>query len=185
VVRSAAQDLAFEVKIKKLEHVPKEHGLLHGSAVDPYVLVEYAGQPYKTHVVKNHKTGDRDFEDETFLIPIRDNSVGVMMFSVWDWHRLGKNEVIGRFEIDRATIANMITEGKDKSYPHKSTLKTLKGDTVVGQDGSNSQLSVDIAVVEDLPKELAKSGTKATPGQNVLKKGDATSAKSFEHGNQI
>ena len=151
LVASAATDgfghrLAFEVMINTLEHVPQMDSWLRGGAADPYVKVEYAGQSYTTDVVKNSLRAD--FKHEQFLFQI--GSGDEMVFTVWDWDRLGKNELIGRAVIGRTTIASLSKDGKGKSYFHKFTLQDPKGETVVGKDKENTELSVGIHVVEAL-----------------------------------
>ena len=77
--------------------------------------------------------------------------------SVWDWDRLGKNELIGRAVIGRTTIASLSKDGKGKSYFHKFTLQDPKGETVVGKDRENTELSVEIKVINTIA--LAHSAT--------------------------
>ena len=144
--------LALQVMITTLEHVPKMDGWLSGGKADPYVEIEYGDQAYQTEPRKN--TLRADFNREKFLFQIGEG--GEMIFSVWDWDRAGKNELIGRCALGRTTVATISQGGKGKRYSDKLELKNSQGETVVGTDGANTELNIEIEVVEALRDAMGK-----------------------------
>lgn len=144
--------LALQVTINTLHHIPKMDGLMSGGKADPYVQIEYAEQSYQTEVRKG--TLSADFKNETFTFEI--GTGGEMVFSAFDWDRVGKNELIGRCALGRSSVAALSQGGKGKMYSETLTLKNLKGETVVGNDGANCELSVSIEVVEALRGAIGK-----------------------------
>ena len=156
--------LALQVTINTLHHIPKMDAFLSGGKADPYVQIEYAEQSYQTEVRKG--TLSADFKNETFTFAI--GTGGEMVFSAWDWDRVGKNEFIGRCALGRSSVAALSQGGKGKKYCETLTLKNLKGETVVGNDGANCEISFSIEVVEALRGAV---GQKA-PGKDADKKNE-------------
>ena len=137
--------LALQVTINTLHHIPKMDGVMSGGKADPYVQIEYAEQAYQTEVRKG--TLSADFKNETFTFEIGNG--GEIVFSAFDWDRVGKNELIGRCALGRSSVAALSQGGKGKIYHETFTLKNLKGETVVGNDGANCKFSACFGATRD------------------------------------
>jgi len=106
----------------------------HSGTSDPYVKVILRGQEVKkTDVIK--KTLNPIW-NETFTVPIAERMSNRLMFEVYDWNQIEKDELIGQAEVPLYEVydSEPININIPLYKPNKNNEKTVCGDITLGLD---------------------------------------------------
>lgn len=120
-----------ELTVASVSHLPRMDGLL--GKCDPYVVVSYEGQDYRTDVVKN--CYDAEFGD-TFHLDVASAKKGTksaVKVTVFDWDAASKDDEVGGFRISAERMSK-IFRGELDADDEETFMVLDKGQPVVGQD---------------------------------------------------
>ncbi|XP_029839472.2 1-phosphatidylinositol 4,5-bisphosphate phosphodiesterase eta-2 isoform X1 [Ixodes scapularis] len=90
------------LKVISGQQLPKPLESTDGEVVDPYVVIKVAGHPMDKAKVKTRFIRNNGFNpqwDETFELPIRVPQLAMVMFTVKDESRMGKNMKLAKFAL--------------------------------------------------------------------------------------
>lgn len=96
------------VKVISGQQIPKPLGAVEGEVVDPYVIVKVKGHPSDNQRVKTkfvHNNGFSPYWGEIFELDVRVPELAVVLFTVKDENRTGKNMKLGKYALPFAAIA--------------------------------------------------------------------------------
>ena len=99
----------LEMRIDSIAHLPKKDHMLMGGKCDPYAVLEYEKQVFKTSVKPNTLEATWD---EVFVFQVSVGSEQKLKITFFDSDRFGKDEVIGQYIVPRARIREMVSEQK-------------------------------------------------------------------------
>lgn len=96
------------IKVISGQHIPKPDEEFQGEVIDPYVIVEVRGHALdetkcSTNYVENNGFNPR--WNETFTIPLCLPQLAIILFTVKDESKYGKNLVLGRYAIPYTAMA--------------------------------------------------------------------------------
>lgn len=90
------------LKVISGQQLPKPLESTDGEVVDPYVVIKVAGHPMDKTKVKTRFIRNNGFNpqwDESFELPIRVPQLAMVMFTVKDESRMGKNMKLAKFAL--------------------------------------------------------------------------------------
>ncbi|XP_064476750.1 1-phosphatidylinositol 4,5-bisphosphate phosphodiesterase eta-2-like isoform X2 [Ornithodoros turicata] len=103
-----AMKRTLTVKIISGQQIPKPMAVAEGEVVDPYVIIKVKGHPLDNQKVKTkfiHNNGFNPYWGEIFELDIRVPELAMILFTVKDENRIGKNMKLGKYALPFTAIA--------------------------------------------------------------------------------
>jgi len=152
---------ALKVVVVELNHLPKKDW--GTGKCDAFVKLEFEDETFKTSVVE--KTYDPVFDEEfVFDVGLDVEGVGDFEFSVWDYDKGSKDDLVGNCRITQGDMVRMLRGKINQPLPQEVAEQTLqvvkKGKAVMGHDTKPCTLKLQFSIQESV-KRLPKSKTRA------------------------
>ncbi len=93
---------SVEITVERATNLPIADIAIEGfSSSDPFCKVRVGDQVFRTKVMKNNLN---PVWNETFVIPLAEVEKEVVKFEVFDWDRIGSDDLLGRFKFDFSSM---------------------------------------------------------------------------------
>ncbi len=169
-----AKPVVLQLRVLSLENLPKMDGIL---SADPFVVIEYADQAYKSSVRKNALRAE--YQDEIFTFEVRPCGVNIeadvkapeMVFTVLDWDKCGTNKLIGTCAVSGDVIWSIAEGCAGKVYTKSDNLLDAEGNRVINDKEALSEITMEFQVTEEATTSMPPSPSAApdvfiVPGQS-------------------
>lgn len=132
-----------ELTVASVQHLPSMDGIM--GKCDPYCVVSFEGQDYRTETKKNCYEAEYD---EVFNLDIPSSAKGTrssMKVTVWDWDATSKDDEVGFFTLSAERMSE-IFRGALGASGQETFAVLADGKPVVGHDKQPCEITLRVRV---------------------------------------